>query len=77
MDSQEFLEKFYSVTDGRVLCDSRLRERSLDELYTMVDLELAHRQAPTVLVRVHRRLCKLRAREERKALARLNPDWRR
>lgn len=77
MDPQEFLDKFYTVTDGRVLCDSRLREMSLEELYEMVDLELEHRRAPTVLVRVHRRLCKLRAKEEREELAKLNVYWRR
>lgn len=74
---ENFLRDFYKEDkDGRVNSDKNVKTLTIKQLYKLIDMELANRKSPTVLRRLHRRLCSLRATQEREALENCKINWR-
>lgn len=72
-----FLRDFYKEdSEGRTQADKHMSKLTLAQLNKLIDLELKGRKSQTVLRRLHRRLCRVRAAAERANLAKAKTNWR-
>lgn len=67
-----FLENFWNGNTA----DKTMSKLTIKELNKLIDLELRGERRPTVLTRLHRRLCTQRTKAERANLSRNKLKWR-